>query len=216
MRAFPMFAATVMAASSLLAQTAEAPFIGVRVDQDRNKVLLEVTPDRIGRDFLHQSVLATGAGVPALGLDRGQTGGSVVVRLERRGKRLVMVRDNWGVRAVGADAAGQRGAAESFATSVVASFPIESEANGVVVADATTLFLSDTYGIGESIRRGQQGNARVDANRSWFDPARTKAFPKNAEIHSVLTFTVDNPGPALRRSAPRWVAPKWERPCRPA
>ena len=210
MRAFPMFAATVLAASSLLAQSAEAPFIGVRVDQDRNKVLLEVTPDRIGRDFLHQSVLATGAGIPALGLDRGQTGGSVVVRLEKRGKRLVMVRDNWSVRADGADAAGKRGATEAFATSVVASFPIESEANGVVVADATTLFLSDTYGIAESIRRGQQGNARVDANRSWFDPARTKAFPKNAEIHSVLTFTVDNPGPALRRSAPDAAAPTFE------
>jgi hypothetical protein len=210
MRALIALAATVVAASTLLAQSTEAPFIGVRVDQDRNKVLLEVTPARIGRDFLHQSVLATGAGVPALGLDRGQTGGSVVVRLERQGKRLVLVRDNWGVRAVGADAAGQRGAAEGFATSVVASFPIESEANGVVVADATTLFLSDTYGIAESIRRGQQGNARVDAGRSWFDPARTKAFPGNTEIHSVLTFAVDNPGPALRRSAPDAAAPTFE------
>ena len=133
----------------------EAPFIGVRVDQDRNKVLLEITPERLGRDFLHQSVLATGAGVPALGLDRGQTGGSEVVRLERRGKRIVMLQDNWNVRAPGANAAGQRAAREAFASSVVASFPIESEANGMVVADATSLFLSDTYGIGESIRRGK-------------------------------------------------------------
>jgi hypothetical protein len=59
----------------------EAPFIGVRVDQDRNKILLEIPADRFGKDFLHQSVLATGAGVSALGLDRGQTGGSDVVRL---------------------------------------------------------------------------------------------------------------------------------------
>jgi hypothetical protein len=132
------------------------------------------------------------------------------VRLERRGKRVVMVRDNWSVRAIGADSAGQRAAAEGFATSVVASFPIESEANGQIVADATTLFLSDTYGIAETIRRSQQGTARVDANRSWIDPSRTRAFPRNTEIHAVLTFVVDNPGPALRRAAPDAAAPTFE------
>lgn len=188
----------------------EAPFIGVRVDQDRNKVLLEVAADRLGHDFLHQSVLATGGGVPGLGLDRGQTGGSVVVRLEKRGKRLVLLRDNWNVRAIGADAAGQRGATEAFPTSVVASFPIESEANGVTVADATMLFLSDTYGIAESFRRGQQGAARVDPNRSWIDASRTKAFPRNTEIHAVLTFGVDNPGQGLRRAAPDAASPTFE------
>ena len=192
----------VLAGIPLAIAAQEAPFIGVRVDQDRNKVLLEITPERLGRDFLHQSVLATGAGVPALGLDRGQTGGSDVVRLERRGKRIVMLQDNWDARAPGANAAGQRAAREAFASSVVASFPIESEANGMVVADATSLFLSDTYGIGESIRRAQQGSARVDANRSWIDPARSKGFPLNAEIHAVLTFAVDNPGFAVRRAAP--------------
>ena len=185
-----------------VASPAQGAFIGVRVDQDRNKVLLEIAPDRLGRNFLHQSVLATGAGIPALGLDRGQTGGSDVVRLERRGKRIVMLQDNWNVRAPAADSAGRRAASEAFPTSVMASFPIESEDGGVVIADATSLFLSDTYGIGETIRRSQQGAARVDANRSWIDPARSKAFPRNTEIHAVLTFAVDNPGGAVRRAAP--------------
>lgn len=175
-------------------------FIGVRIDADRNKVLLEIPADRLNKDFLHQSVLATGLG--ALGLDRGQLGGSVVVRLERHGKRVLMVRDNWSVRAPGANAAEQRAVAEGFGTSVIASFPIESESGGALVVDATSFFMSDTYGIAESIRRGQGGNARVDAARSWIDAERTKAFPKNAEIHAVLTFAVDNPGAVLRRAAP--------------
>ncbi|MFN8668691.1 MAG: zinc-dependent metalloprotease [Gemmatimonadaceae bacterium] len=192
------------------ARAQERPFIGVRVDQDRNKVLLEVTPDRIGKDFLHQTVLATGGGVGALGLDRGQTGGSSVVRLERRGKRLVLVRDNWSVRALGASEAGERAAKEAFPTSVIAAFPIEGEANGVLTVDATSLFLADTYGIAESIRRAQGGNARVDANRSWIDASRTKAFPINTEIHAVLTFGVDNPGMVLRRAAPEAQSPTFE------
>ena len=188
----------------------EAPFIGVRVDADRNKLLLEVPAERIGRDFMHQVVLATGAGAPALGLDRGQLGDGTIVRLERRGKRLVLVTDNWGVRAPGASAASQRAAAEAFPTGVIAAFPIEGEANGTVTVDATSLFLSDVYGIAETFRRSQQGTARVDANRSWFEPTRTKAFPKNTEIHAVLTFAVDNPGPALRRSAPVASSPTFE------
>ena len=179
-----------------------AQFIGVRVDADRNKVLLEIAPQRLNRDLLHQSVLATGFGANALGLDRGQTGGSAVVRFERQGKRVLLVRDNWSVRAQGADPAGQRAAAEAYPTSVIASFPIESENAGTLVVDATGLFLTDTYGIAESLRRAQQGSARVDANRSWIDAARTKSFPTNTEIHAVLTFSIENPGPAVRRHVP--------------
>lgn len=197
------------AASAVGAQAAATPaasaFIGVRVDADRNKVLLELTPERLGQDFLHQSVLATGGGTG--GLDRGQTGGSAVVRFERQGKRVLLVRDNWSVRALGASEAGQRAAAEGFPTSVVASIPIESEANGVLVVDATGLFLSDTYGIAESLRRSQAGNGRVDANRSFIDATRTRAFPRNTEIHAVLTFAIDAPGGALRRAAPDASAP---------
>lgn len=200
-------AVLVLAATALPAQES---FIGVRVDADRNKVLLEVPAARLDRDFMHQSVLATGGGNPNLGLDRGQTGGSAIVRLERRGKRLLMTRDNWSVRALGASDATARAATEAFPTSVVASFPIESEANGVIVVDATSFFLSDTYGIAESIRRAQGGNGRVDANRSWIEPSRTKAFPLNTEIHAVLTFAIDNPGAVLRRIAPDPSAPTFE------
>ena len=195
--------ALVAALDPALAQrpaTAAPDFIGVRVDADRNKVLLEIPNDRLGKDLLHQSVLATGFG--SLGLDRGQVGGSVVVRFQRHGKRVLLVRDNWNVRAQGGDPAAQRAVAEGFATSVIGSFPIESEANGVMVADATTFFLSDTYGIAESVRRAQQGTPRLDVTRSWIDPARTKAFPRNTEVHAVLTFGVENPGQALRRGAP--------------
>lgn len=192
------------------AQPVSGSIVGVRVDADRNKLLLELTPAQLGKDMLHQSVLATGLGVSALGLDRGQTGGSAVVRFERRGKRVLLMRDNWAVRAQGASEAGARAAREAFPSSVIASFPIESEANGTMVVDATSFFLADTYGIGDSFRRSQQGSPRVDAARSWIDAERTKAFPMNTEIHAVLTFAVDNPGAALRRTVPDAASPVFE------
>lgn len=209
LRPFRRLAAiTLLVAAPLVAQ--DAPFIGVRVDADRNKVLLEVPAERLGQPFMHQMVLATGGGVPALGLDRGQVGDGTIVRLERRGKRLLLVTDNWAVRAPGASEASQRAAAEGFPTSVLAAFPIEAEANGAITVDATGLFLSDAYGIADNVRRAQGGNGRVDASRSWIEASRTKAFPRNTEIHAVLTFAVDNPGPALRRAAPEPASPTFE------
>lgn len=202
------FALTALAAP-LVAQQA-APLLGVRVDADRNKLLLEIPTAQLEKDLLHQITLATGAGVSALGLDRAQTGGEAVIRFERRGRRVLMLQDNQTSRAVGADAAGQRAASEAFPRSVSASFPIESDTGGKLIVDATSFFLSDAYGVGETLRRSQQGTARVDANRSWFDAARTKSFPLNVEIHAVLTFNVDNAGPALRRNVPDASAPVFE------
>ncbi len=181
--------------------TQDEPFLRVRVDEARNRLLLEIPAAQIGRDFLYQNTLATGLGTGSL--DRGQTGANFIVRLERRGNRILMVRDNLGVRAPGADAAGQRAAAESFPRSVIASFTIDGETGGVTTVDATSFFLSDVYGVANGLRGGQGGGSyRVDANRSWFDAARTKSFPRNAEVHAVLTFTSDAPAATARRVAP--------------
>ncbi len=186
-------------ASSIPAQ--DDPFLRVRVDEAANKLFLEIPIAQLGRDFLYQNTLATGLGTGSL--DRGQLGANFVVRLERRGSRILMVRDNLGVRALSADAAGQRAAAEGFPRSVIASFPVASEAGGVITIDATSFFLSDVYGVADGLRGGQGGGAyRVDAARSWFDVDRTKSFPRNAEVHAVLTFTSDAPAAAARRVAP--------------
>lgn len=181
---------------------AQAPeFLRPRVDEARNKLLLEIPVAQLGRQFLYQNTLATGLGTGSL--DRGQTGTSFVGRLERRGNRVLLVRDNLYARALSGDAANQRAASDAFPRSVSASFPVEGEANGVLTVDATSFFLSDVYGVAGSLRGGQGGGTyRVDAARSWFDTDRTKSFPRNAEVHAVLTFTSDAPAAAARRVAP--------------
>lgn len=181
--------------------TQDEAFLRVRVDEARNKLFLEIPVAQLGRDFLYQNTLATGLGTGSL--DRGQLGANFVARLERRGARILMVRDNIGVRAVGADAPGQRAASEAFPRSVIASFTIDGETGGVVTIDATSFFLSDVYGVADGLRGGQGGGTyRVDATRSWFDADRTKSFPRNVEVHAVLTFASDAPAAAARRVAP--------------
>ena len=211
--ALAVIAMTVTTAAPLAAQGAATAFLRVRLDDAKNRALLEIPAAQMGQDFLHQVTLTTGLGqAGGPGLDRGQMGQSVVVRLERRGGRVLMVRDNWSVRAPAGDAANRQAAADAFPRSVVASFPVDSDKDGVVTVDATSLFLSDAYGVADALRGGagpggvgaggSAGAYRVDAARSWLDTARTKSFPKNTEVHAVLTFVSDAPGGLARRAAP--------------
>jgi hypothetical protein len=172
----------------------DAPFLRVRVDETRNRALLEIPTGQLNKDFLHNVTIATGLGNGSL--DRGSTGPNGIVRLERRGNRVLLVRDNWGVRAPAGDAANQKAAKDAFPRSIVGSFPIERDTNGVITADASTLFLGDAYGVADGLRGAVAGAGayRVDAARSYIETERTKAFPRNVEVHAVLTFVTDQGG----------------------
>ena len=183
-------------------QSVDDPFLAFRVDDARNRVLLEIPVARLGEDFLYMNTLATGLGSARTQLDRGQLGSEAVVRLERRGSRVHMVRDNWSIRALSEDEAVGRTAREAFPTSVVASFPIESEEGGVVMVDASSFFFSDVWGVADRLRAGGQGSSRVDRDRSWLVEESSGSFPQNTEIRMALTFVGDQPGPELRRVAP--------------
>jgi len=197
-----LFALLALCVAPLTARAQSTGLLGVRIDQERNRLYLAIPAAQIGRDFLYQNTLVTGLGVNRLGLDRGQTGTNEVIRFERRGNRLLIVLDNWNVRALGGNAALARSARESFASSVIASFPIESSEGGVVTVDASSFFLSDVYGVIGAVRQAQQGTLRVDRDRSWIDAEHTGAFPENAEIRAVLTYVTEAPGGDLNRAAP--------------
>lgn len=192
--AVPLSACLLLCSVSASATAQDAPFLRVRVDEARNRTLLEIPTAQLNKDFLHNVTIATGLGNGSL--DRGSTGPSGIVRLERRGNRVLLVRDNWSVRAPAGDAANQKAAKDAFPRSIVGSFPIERDTNGVITADASTLFLADAYGVADGLRGAVAGAGayRVDAARSYIDTERTKAFPRNAEVHAVLTFVTDQGG----------------------
>jgi hypothetical protein len=198
-------AATVLTVHPVPLAAQEVAFLRPRVDEARNRVLLEIPAAQLGRDFLHQVTLATGLGTGSL--DRGQTGPNALVRFERRGNRILLMRDNQSARAPGGDAANQQAARDAFPRSVVGSFTIDGEQGGAITIDATSLFLGDAYGVADGLRGQQLGTYRVDAARSWIDTARTRAFPRNTEVHAVLTFTSDGAPAAGGGGRARGVAP---------
>ena len=170
-------------------------------DASNGKMLMEIS--RLNTEFLYQISLPTGVGSNPLGLDRGQLGGSHVVRFERIGPKVLLVQSNYRFRAISPDAAERRAVQESFAQSVLWGFKVEASEGERVLVDATAFFLRDAHGVGDRLRQARQGQYRYDESRSAFYLPRTKVFPKNTEIETILTFASDaETGPLVRETVP--------------
>jgi hypothetical protein len=174
-------------------------FIPFYIDERSGKLLFEV--NRVDQDFLYLYSLSTGLGSNDRGLDRGTTGDQAVVTFQRFGPRLFLVRRNTDFRAT-RDTVEARAVAESFATSVLASFPILAEENGKILIDASDFVIQDVFDVRGSLQRSQQGAFRLDRNRSAIYTPGTKAFPKNTEVEVLLTFESDAPGSDVARHTP--------------
>ena len=82
-------------------------------DAKTGRLLMEI--DRWNTDFLYVESLPYGVGSNDIGLDRGQTGATRVVRFERRGPKAMMVQPNQDYRAVTSDPEERHAVEQSFA-----------------------------------------------------------------------------------------------------
>ena len=180
-------------------RSAAEPLVPLEYVASTGKVLLTVPTNT---DLLYLNTLATGLGMPGAGLDRGEVGLSALVRFERHGARVVLVRPNTSYRATSGDAALARSVAESFPRSVIASFTIERQNGDAVVVDATEFLLSDMFDAAGRLRGAGLGTVRVDRDRSYVDREMTRAFAENTEARAVLSYVADAPGAELCRLAP--------------
>ena len=170
-------------------------------DAANGKMLMEIS--RFNAEFLYQISLPTGVGSNPLGLDRGQLGDSHVVRFERIGPKVLLIESNYRYRAISPDPAERRAVEESFAQSVLWGFKVEASEGERVLVDATAFFLRDAHGVIDRLRQARQGQYRYDESRSAFYIPRTRAFPNNTEVETILTFTSDaETGPMVRDTVP--------------
>ena len=185
-------------------------------DEKGGRMWLEI--DKFDTEFLYVDSLPAGMGSNDLGLDRGQIGGSRIVKFLRSGPKVLLLEPNYRFRALNGDADERRGVEESFAQSVLWGFDVAAEEGGHVLVDATQFFLRDAHHIPQSIQRAQPigggpqfmgggGGAagaqfRLDPSRCAFYLDNTKNFPKNTEVETILTFTGENPNMFVRDVTP--------------
>jgi len=185
-------------------------------DEKAGKMWLEI--DKFDTGFLYVDSMPAGMGSNDLGLDRGQLGGSRIVRFMRSGPKVLMIEPNYRFRAIDGSPEERRSVEESFAQSVLWGFEVAAEEGGRALVDATQFFLRDAHHIPQSIQRAQPiGGGRAGGGRGeggggalyHLDPSRcafylenTKGFPRNTEVETILTFTGDNPNEFVRDVTP--------------
>ncbi|HKA16795.1 MAG TPA: zinc-dependent metalloprotease [Blastocatellia bacterium] len=203
--AIPAAAQEKQSEKSITARTAGLQklngYIPLYWDAATGKMLMEIS--RFNVEFLYQISLPTGVGSNPLGLDRGQLGGSHVVRFERIGPKVLLIQSNYRYRAISPDVAERRAVEESFAQSVLWGFKVEASESDRVLVDATGFFLRDAHGVLDRLRQARQGQYRYDDSRSAFYLPRTRVFPMNTEVETILTFTSEaETGPLVRDTVP--------------
>src|SRR5882757_2261230 len=177
-----------------------AGYFNIYWDAKAGKLWLDI--DKWGTEFLYQSSMPAGIGSNDIGLDRGQLGGTHVVRFERSGPKVLLVQSNMEYRATSEDADERRAVRDSFAESALWGFTVAAEENGHALVDATDFFLRDTHQVPQTLRRTKQGTYHLDASRSAIYLPRTKNFPLNTEVEATLTFAGDEPGQWVKQVTP--------------
>ncbi|HMW34231.1 MAG TPA: zinc-dependent metalloprotease, partial [bacterium] len=169
-------------------------------DEKSGKIFLEV--ERWDNDFIYIVGLSHGVGSNDIGLDRGQIGGSRLVRFTRVGPKVLLIESNTYYRANSGDPRERQAVRESFAESILWGFTVDAEEGRRVLVDATSFFMRDAHDVAGTLKSAEQGNYQVDASRSAMYMERTKNFPRNSEFDAVLTFTGGPAGEWLRSVTP--------------
>ena len=193
-------APTAGIAEKVTGMTALPGYFPMYYEPKTGRVFLEIS--RWNNDFLYVHSLPAGVGSNDIGLDRGQIGGSLVVRFVRYGPKVLLVQPNQSYRAVSDDALERQAVEESFAQSVIWGFTVEAEESGRVLVDATNFYLRDAHQVPETLTRNNQGSFTLDLSRSAIYPDRTRNFPRNTEVEAILTFTGKQPGAWVRSVTP--------------
>ena len=177
-------------------------FIPILLDNKAGKILLEIPRDSM-RALMMVS-LATGLGSNPIGLDRGSSGATYIVRFDRNGDRVLAVFENWNYRSSATDNFDhQRTVAEAFPPSTPGSLPIISQDGGKMVVDATDFFMRDWNDVAGTITASNEGSYSVARDRSSIYRPYTKAFPENSEIDVALTFATNGrPGNTINNIVP--------------
>lgn len=169
-------------------------------DAKTGKILLHV--DKLDQEFLYVNSLAAGVGSNDIGLDRGQLGNTRIVKFIRSGNKLLMVQPNYQYRAVSDNPQEARSVREAFAQSVIWGFKIDSDSNNTISVDLTPFLLRDAHKVANRLKSRNQGAYKLDASKSAIYLPNTKAFPKNSEFESIISFTGDPKGAYIRSVAP--------------
>ena len=116
-------------------------FFNFHYNESEDELYLEV--DKLDQEFIYVHALKSGLGSNDIGLDRGQLGGTAIVKFVKAGNKLLLVQPNQDYRAITDNAAERESVEEAFAKSVLYGFEIKETQGDTYVINFTP-FLMDS------------------------------------------------------------------------
>ena len=169
-------------------------------DEETGKVWLEIKD--LDKEFLYVNSLQAGVGSNDIGLDRGQLGEERIVKFIKIGPKVLLIQPNYGFRAESDNDKERKSVEEAFAQSVLWGFKIEAATDKRILVDASHFFLRDAHDVVGRLKDTNQGNYKLDANRSGIYLENLLNFPENSEFEGLLTFTGNPTGGYIRDVVP--------------
>src|ERR1700761_7262179 len=169
-------------------------------NEKTGQIFLEV--DRLNDEFLYVNSLPAGVGSNDLGMDRGQIGGSRIVKFLKIGNKVLLVQPNYNYRAVSNNADERKSVEEAFAQSVLWGFTAEAQDSSRVLIDITHFLLHDSHNVSRRLENSNQGNYHADESRSAIYLPNTKSFPENTEFEAIVTLAGTGSGSEISSVTP--------------
>ena len=161
-------------------------FLNYYWDEVKGKVYLEV--NNINQEFIYVNYLSAGVGSNDIGLDRGQIGGTKIIKFRKMGLKILMIQPNYKFRAISNNEEEIKSVRDAFAQSVIKGFEIKAQSQNSFIIEITDFLIRDSHGISSRLSRQKQGSFKIDKSSSSFDKINSKNFPLNTELESLLTF----------------------------
>ena len=175
-------------------------FFTFHYDEKEDKLYLEV--DKLDSEFIYVHSLKSGLGSNDIGLDRGQLGGTAIVKFQKFGNKLLLIEPNQDYRAITDNTAERKSIEQAFGRSVLFGFDIKETDNDTYLIDFTPFLMEDAHGITQRLKAQKEGTYKYDKDRSTLFMENTRSFPKNTEFESLLTFKGDPTGRNIRSVVP--------------
>ena len=180
--------------------TKKEGFINYYWDGSKGKLYLEIS--KLEEELLYVNYLSAGVGSNDIGLDRGQIGGSRIIKFVKMGPKVFMVQPNYTFRAVSDNSEEVKSIEDAFAKSTLWGFSVVAQSGSRYLIDASEFIIKDSHRISQRLMQRKQGSFKVDKKSSSFDNSNSKNFPFNSELEAFLTFRGVATGGWLRSVSP--------------
>lgn len=169
-------------------------------DDNKGKIYLEIK--NLNQELIYINYLSAGVGSNDLGLDRGQIGGTRIIKFVKMGPKILMVQPNYKYRAISNNKEEIKSVEDAFAKSTLWGFQIVARDKNKYLIDISDFVIRDSHRISQRLTQRNQGSFKVDKNASSFDNLNSKNFPLNSELEAFLTFRGTAKGSWLRSVSP--------------